>query len=146
MRKEFCSRKPGAIAKHRPKPAPKRFEKGDCHREWPHSCGHFWRHYFRPRSKRAAELKELQHCCVAVLERELSKTPTDQAVAESMVDFCASKGFMAFKGTYDADVIYEKGNICVHDGASWCALTKTVKNAKPGRAPEWRLIMKSDGK
>jgi hypothetical protein len=81
---------------------------------------------------------------VAQLEKKFSDLP--DAFGAALAAFVGNEGFMKYAGTFDADNEgYSKGSVVAHDGASWVAITQTVKGAKPGRAPEWRMTAKGDG-
>jgi hypothetical protein len=90
-----------------------------------------------------SELDALQQR-VAKLERQLLKLP--DAFGAALAAFVGEQGFMKYAGTWDPDRSYGKGSVCAHDGASWVALSKTVKGGKPGRSPEWKLSAKGDGR
>jgi hypothetical protein len=92
-----------------------------------------------------SELDALQQR-VATLERQLAKLP--DAFGAALAAFVAEQGFMKYAGTFDADKEegYPKGSVVAHAGASWVAITQTIKGAKPGRSPEWRMSAKGDGK
>ena len=46
----------------------------------------------------------------------------------------------SYKGTFDAEAHYERGDTLTHSGSLWLAMTRT--KAKPGHTPDWRLIVK----
>jgi hypothetical protein len=50
---------------------------------------------------------------------------------------------LSYAGVWSEGVAYRKGSMVTHAGSAWIALAGVEPGAKPGRAPEWRLAVKS---
>jgi hypothetical protein len=85
---------------------------------------------------------------IAKIERALAqfKRLLIDVVAKALADFRKDEGFLKFLGTYDEDRSYDKGALVVHAGATWVAIGQAQRGSRPGRAPEWKLTAKADGR
>ncbi len=70
-----------------------------------------------------------------------------EVVADQIREAFASSGFMVHCGSWDAErENYASGNCVIHDGAMWMAVAEVAKGARPSKALEWRLVVKSDSR
>ena len=46
----------------------------------------------------------------------------------------------SYKGTFDSEATYQRGDLLTHSGSLWLAVSSTKQ--KPGHTPDWRLIVK----
>jgi hypothetical protein len=105
--------------------------------------------HFAEKAKRMAadyrtkEVEQLQKR-VATLERALKAMP--DVLAETLVKWAKTAGFMEYQGTWDETKVYRRGATVTDHGAVWVAVANTKKGSRPGKAPEWRLCAKGDGR
>jgi hypothetical protein len=83
-----------------------------------------------------------------ILENEISKllVTVIKTVKKDILDQIEGQGYVRYAGTWDADAEYARGTLITHDGSGWIATGPVTKGAKPGRAAEWRLAVKSGAK
>jgi hypothetical protein len=77
--------------------------------------------------------------------RALSRSRTrerEQLLAEVEKRF-EERALLSYAGVWSEGVAYRKGSMVSHAGSAWVAIGGVEPGAKPGRAPEWRLAVKS---
>jgi hypothetical protein len=53
------------------------------------------------------------------------------------------RGYVTYAGVWDEGTDYVRGAMVTHGGSAWVALTPAEKGLRPGKAPVWRLAVKS---
>jgi hypothetical protein len=100
---------------------------------------------------RVKEVTELR-ARVAALERRLGgfAKATGDALREireqdraHLLSEVAKCGFVRYGGVWDAAADYARGAMVTHAGSTWIATGPCEKGARPGKAAEWRLAVKS---
>jgi hypothetical protein len=70
-----------------------------------------------------------------------------QADRAAILGELEQRGFVTYGGVWDENSTYARGALVTHAGSAWVALTPAEKGLRPGKAPAWRLCIKSgDGK
>jgi hypothetical protein len=69
------------------------------------------------------------------LERERLLAEVDKRLEE--------RAPLSYAGVWSESAAYRKGAMVTHAGSAWIAVGGVEPGSKPGRAPEWRLAVKS---
>jgi hypothetical protein len=65
---------------------------------------------------------------------------------ERLLGEIESRGYVMYAGIWDEGVEYARGSMVSCAGSVWVALTPIEKGLRPGKAPAWRLAVKSNAK
>jgi hypothetical protein len=96
--------------------------------------------------QRVTALEMKPHPGLRKKDLDLIMAAVGKAIADYVAEAIHKSGLMRHMGTWEADKSYGKGACVINDGATWLAIADTSKGARPGKALEWRMIAKGDGK
>jgi len=83
----------------------------------------------------AKEIEQLSEIIDEAMERRLKPIREE-------VKALQGGGLLAdsYKGTFDAEIEYARGNLITEAGSLWLCVHGT--KGRPGKSPDWRLIVK----
>ena len=69
-----------------------------------------------------------------------------KGIAKVVPDLLKRQGYMRHRGTWVEDQVYGKGDCIIDGGGTWLAVADVPVGARPGKALEWRLVAKGEGR